>query len=207
MRHIIKYCFGLTSLFFIQCNCDDTYTCPEVRAKYTYLICQQVGDTLHYMNGAGENLIFAVNHFYKSPAYSRSCGKGEPSGCYCKECEANTSFMATCDTGFAASNYYSINIGEISQEGKTTISSALGINFLNFRATFNFLDSTEINPTPLFSPVLLLQGKTFYNVYYFSSDTTNTSATLFPVWEIYYTKSEGVVAFNERKFHSQFVIQ
>lgn len=205
MKQLGKYGILLTCLLLVGCDCDTTYTCPEVREKYTYLICNEVGDTLEYVNGVGDTLTFAVVHEYKSPAYTRSCGRGEPAGCYCRECEATISFRAKCDTSYASNNGYSISINETNQEGKTTLSSFHQILFLNFRATFNLLDTMKINPTPLFSPVLQLQGKTFYNVYFFSSDTTNASSALLPVWEIYYTKNEGVIAFNERKFHSQFV--
>lgn len=196
-----------TSFLLSNCSCDERYTCPSIRPQVQYLLNIASDDSLIYSTLFGDTLPFYLNNRYTSPQFEKKCIHASPAGCQCNDCEANASLFMTCDTIFTKKNHYLLRIDERSSKEDILLASGLSIDFMNFRVYFNLMDANNIEPQPLFSPLLQLNGKTFTNVFYFKQDTTNISMTQLPIWELFYTENEGVIGFSARYNQRTYIIE
>lgn len=196
-----------TCFLMSKCSCDETYTCPAIRPQFEYLLAIAPNDSLLYTTLFNDSLTFHVTDWNYSPRYEEECRKRRSSGCECIDCQASGFLLLNCDTSFTQKNHYLIRIDETSSDQNILISSGLSIDFLNFKVYFNLMDANIIQPQPIFSPILQLNGKTFTNVFYFKQDTTNISITQLPIWELFYTENEGVIGFSARKNQKTYIIE
>ncbi len=197
----------ITCLFMSNCSCDETYTCPPIQPQFEYLISVAPDDSQLYTTLSNDSLRFYVTDRNYSPRYEEKCRKRRYSGCECIDCQAYAFFLASCDTTFTKKNHYLLRIDESSTDANIMVSSGLSIDFLNFKVYFNLMDANIIQPIPIFSPLLQLNGKTFTNVFYFKQDTTNISIAQLPIWELFYTENEGVIGFSARQNQKTYIIE
>ena len=151
----------ITCLFMSNCSCDETYTCPPIQPQFEYLISVAPDDSQLYTTLSNDSLRFYVTDRNYSPRYEEKCRKRRYSGCECIDCQAYAFFLASCDTTFTKKNHYLLRIDESSTDANIMVSSGLSIDFLNFKVYFNLMDANIIQPIPIFSPLLQLNGKTF----------------------------------------------
>jgi hypothetical protein len=196
-----------TSFLMSNCSCDETYTCPPIRPQFEYLLDVAPNDSILYTTLFNDSVTFHVTDWGFSPQYEEKCRKRRSSGCECIDCEAHGFLLANCDTSFTKKNHYLIRIDETSTDQNLLVSSGLTIDFLGFGVYFNLMDANIIQPQPIFSPLLQLNGKTFTNVFYFKKDTTNISISNLPIWELFYTENEGVIGFSARKDQKTYIIE
>ncbi|MBK7966922.1 MAG: hypothetical protein IPK10_17765 [Bacteroidetes bacterium] len=196
-----------TCFFMSNCGCDETYTCPPIQPQFEYLLEVAPNDSLLYTTLSSDSLTFYVTDRNYSPRYEEKCRKRRSAGCECIDCQAYAGLLMNCDTAFTKKNHYLLRIDETSSDQNILVSSGLSIDFLSFQVYFNLMDANIIQPQPIFSPLLQLNGKTFTNVFYFKQDTTNISIAQLPIWELFYTENEGVIGFSARQNQKTYIIQ
>ncbi|MBK9318568.1 MAG: hypothetical protein IPM91_06905 [Bacteroidetes bacterium] len=190
-----------------NCSCDERYSCPPIQPQFQYLLEVAPNDSLVYTTLFNDSITFYLTNRSFSPGYEEKCKKKQYSGCQCEDCQAYAGILLNCDTAFTNKNHYSLRIDETSTDANIMVSSIMSIDFMSFRVIFNLLDANIIEPQPVFSPLLQLNGKTFTNVYYFKNDTINISIAQLPIWELFYTENEGVVGFSMRKNQKTYIIE
>ena len=206
MRLCSVYLITIVCLFSTGCKCDKTYTCPQTRSENHSLTEISPSDTILFTNSQNDSVVFLTSARNQSAAYKASCGRGEPAGCYCPDCEASSSFYALTDTSMGNHHFYTLKVDEIISEGEIYISSMLSIGFLDFHTSLDLLNPQNLPANTVTHSSLTIGAVQYSNVYEISLDTMQQINSTINVWRIYYTKSLGVISFYERSHHSQFII-
>ena len=199
---LIFICFMMSN-----CVCDETYTCLPLQPQFEHLLEVVPDDSVLYTTLSNDSLKFYLTDWDYSTFYQEKCRNKKLSSCECIDCQAYIFLLANCDTSFTSKNHYLIRVDQSTSDMNVLLSSRLTINFLNFQVYFNLIDTNIIQPAPIFSPILQLNGKTFTNVFYFKQDTTNIPITQLPIWELFYTENEGVIGFSARHNQKTYIIE
>jgi len=92
-KFILLVSIPLLSLF-ISCKCTNL-DCPGLAAKYVQMIPYKPGDTIKFVNDAGDELFFTSKFFNISEPVTIECYKNGMGGCKCgcPETSGNSSFI------------------------------------------------------------------------------------------------------------------
>lgn len=188
-----------------SCDCDKKYWCATLSDEAQGWLNQELYDTVRFQNAFGNQIGFVVNFKSISPPYEEQACMYDGIGCSCDyECEANGRFWATSDTSINGLENYSVSIVEYGYN-KTFTSSVYTIYALDFIGKVDLLNpGNNLSPNHTILPSITLGNLTYYNVHSFAIDTTISYNQNKTVWTIYFTKAQGLIGFNERKYHSTF---
>ena len=187
-----------------SCRCDSLERCPAFDAASVPYSLPNAGDSLHFQNGTGTQLVFVAAAPFTSPGYEVYTKRGLFGECVVEDCDARASSEAVSSANRNGTSVLALQY-MITSDAETGIRNQTQSSGSVFDYRFAMDETPLVNEhddTTLFAHPL---GTRNYDTLMVKQrDTTGTTADSIAIWRVYIHRPEGVVGFEDRLTGSLF---